>query len=127
MTVKLECADDVLVEEESAYNVVVEEEGSDNAPDKPCLPATIETKKLCSLIKSTDWTVLKNGQLGRPVAPVPYTRGNKLFSMKMDIDKVKEMRDVNGDLRYSRIFDDLLPTIGMGHFYFYLAARVRSC
>jgi hypothetical protein len=44
----------------------------------------------------------------------------------MDIDKVKEIMDVNGDLRYSMIFDDLLPTIGMEHFYAYLAARMRS-
>ncbi len=49
-----------------------------------------------------------------------------MFSMKMNIDKVKEMMDVNGDLRYSRIFDDLIPTIGMEHFYAYLAAKARS-
>jgi hypothetical protein len=119
------CADDVLVEEGSVDYVVVEEEGSADAPEEPCLPAAIGPK-LYSLTKSSDWTVLKNGQPGWPVAPVLYTRGDELFSAKMDIEKVKGMMDANGDLRYSRIFDDLLPTVGGEHFYAYLAARARS-
>ena len=106
---------------------MVEEKESADAPDKPCLPATIgPTQKLYSLTKSTDWTVLKNGQPGWPVAPVLFTGGNELFSVKMDVDKVKEMRDVNGDLQYSRIFDDLLPTIRMDHFNSFLAAMACS-
>ena len=125
VAVKVGCLDDVLIKEGSADDAVVEEEGSADAPDEPCPPAMIGPKKLYSLTKSTDWTMLKNGQPGRPVAPVPYTGGNELFSVKMYIDKVQEMRDANGDLRHSRIFDDLLPTIGLDHFYAYLAARVR--
>ena len=79
------------------------------------------------MTKTSDWTpVLKNGQPGRPVAPVLYTGGGKLFGVKMDIEKVRGMMDANGDLRYSRIFDDLLPTIGDEHLYAYLAARARS-
>ena len=119
------CADDVLVEEGSADDVVVEEEGSADAPEEPCLPATIGPK-LYSLTKSLDWTVLKNGQPGWPVAPVLYTGGDRLFSVKMDIEKVKRIMDANGDLRYSRIFNDLLLTVGDEHFYAYLAARARS-
>jgi hypothetical protein len=99
------CADDVLAEEGSADDVVVEEEGSADAPEEPCLPAAIGPK-VYSLTKSMDWTVLKNGQPGRPVAPVPYTGGDELFSVKMEFDKVKGMMDANGELRYSRIFDD---------------------
>ena len=51
--------------------------------------------ELYSLTKSSDWTVPKNGQPGRPVAPVPYTGGDELFSMKakMDFEKVKGMMD----------------------------------
>ena len=71
VVVKLGCTDDVLIKEGSAHDVVVEEEGSANALDKPCLPVTIGPKKLYSLTKSTDWTRLKNGQPGWPVAPVP--------------------------------------------------------
>ncbi len=119
-------ADDVLAEEGSGVDdVVVEQEGSADAPEEPCLPATIGPK-LYSLTKSLDWTVLKNGQPGQPIAPVLYTGGDELFSVKMDIEKVKGMMDANGDLRYSRIFDDLLPTVGDEHFYAYLAARARS-
>ena len=70
------CADDVLVEEGSVDDVVVEEEGSADAPEEPCLPAAIGPK-LYSLTKSMDWTVLKNGQPGRPVAPVLYNGGNE--------------------------------------------------
>ena len=117
------CADDVLVEEVSVDDVVVEEEGSADAPEELCLPAAIGPK-LYSMTKSSDWTVLKNGQPGRPVAPVLYTGGDELFGLKMDIEKVKGMMDANGDLRYSRIFDDWLPTVGDEHFYAYLAARV---
>ena len=117
------CADDVLVEEGSVDDVVVEEEGSADAPEEPRLPAVIGPK-LYSLTKSLDWTMLKNGQPGWPVAPVLYTGGDELFSVKMDIEKAKGMMDANGDLRYSRIFDDLLPTVGDEHFYAYLAARV---
>jgi hypothetical protein len=120
------CADDVLAEKGSVDDVVgVEEEGSADAPEEPCLPAAIGPK-VHSLTKSTDWTVLKNGQPGWPVAPVPYTGGDELFSVKMEFDKVKGMMDANGDLRYSRIFDDLLPILGNEHFYAYLAARARS-
>ena len=107
------CADDVLVEEGSGVDdVVVEEEGSADAPEEPCLPAAIGPK-LYSLTKSSDCTVLKNGQPGRPVVPVFYTGGDELFNVKMDIAKVKGMMDANGDLQYSRIFDDLLPTLVM--------------
>jgi len=99
------CADDVLVEEGSADDVlVVEEEGSADAPEEPRLPAVIGPK-LYSLTKSSDWTVLKNGQPGRPIAPVPYTGGNEFFRVKMDFEKVKGMMDANGDLRYFRTFD----------------------
>ena len=49
-----------------------------------------------------------------------------MFSVKMDIEKVKGMMDANGDLRYSRIFDDLLPNVGDEHFYAYLTARAPS-
>ena len=45
--------------------------------------------------------------------PVFYTGGDELFNVKMDIAKVKGMMDANGDLQYSRIFDDLLPTLVM--------------
>ena len=123
---KIGCVDDVLVEEGSADDVlVVEEEGSADAPEEPRLPAVIGPK-LYSLTKSLDWTVLKNGLPGRPIAPVPYTRGDELFSVKMDIEKVNGMMDANGNLRYFRIFDNLLPTVCDKHFYAYLAARVRS-
>ena len=88
------CADDGLAEEGSADDVVAEEKGSADAPEEPCLPVAIGPK-LYSLTKSMDWTVLKNGQPGRPVAPVPYTGGDELFSMKakMDFEKVKGMMD----------------------------------
>jgi len=121
------CADNVLLVEEGSVDdvLVVEEEGSADAPEEPRLPAMIGPK-LYSLTKSLDWTVLKNDQPGRPVAPVPYTGGDELFSEKMDFEKVKGMMDANGDLRYFRIFDDLLPTVGDDHFYAYLAARARS-
>jgi hypothetical protein len=70
-------ADDVLAEEGSGVDdVVVEQEGSADAPEEPCLPATLGPK-LYSLTKSSDWTVLKNGQPGRPVAPVLYNGGNE--------------------------------------------------
>ena len=41
-----------------------------------------------------------------PCASVPYTGGDEFFSVKMDIDKVKEVMDDNGNLLYSRIFND---------------------
>jgi hypothetical protein len=44
----------------------------------------------------------------------------------MGFEKVKGMMDANGKLRYFRIFDDLLPTVGDDHFYAYLAARACS-
>ena len=44
----------------------------------------------------------------------------------MGFEKVKGMMDANGELRYFRIFDDLLPTVGDDHFYAYLAARACS-
>jgi len=50
------CANDVLVEEGSADDVlVVEEEGSADAPEEPRLPAVIGPK-LYSLTKSLDLT-----------------------------------------------------------------------
>ncbi len=121
------CADDVLAKEGSADKVLAQEKGSAEAPEEPCLPAAIGPK-LYSLTKSSDWTVPKNGQPGRPVAPVHYTGGDELFSVKvkMDFEKVKRMMDANGYLRYSRIFGDLLPTLGDEHFCFYLAARACS-
>jgi hypothetical protein len=44
----------------------------------------------------------------------------------MEFDKVEGMMDANVDLRYSRIFDVMLPTLGDDHFCAHLAARVRS-
>ena len=44
----------------------------------------------------------------------------------MEFDKVGGMMDANVDLRYSRIFDVLLPTPGDDHFCAHLAARACS-
>ena len=44
----------------------------------------------------------------------------------MEFDKVGGMMDANVDLRYSRIFDVLLSTLGDDHFCAHLAARVHS-
>ena len=102
MAVKeVRCAYNVLVEEGSADDVVIEDEGSADAPEEPCLPAAMGPK-LYSLTKSSDWTVQKNGQPGWPAAPVLYIGGDKLFSMKMEIEKVKGIMDAKGNLRYSR-------------------------
>jgi len=44
----------------------------------------------------------------------------------MEFDKVGGMMYANVDLRYSRIFDGLLPTLGDDHFCAHLAARAHS-
>jgi hypothetical protein len=58
-----------------------------------------------------DWMRISAAQPpGQRIKPVPYTGVNEFFEMNMSERGMEGMKDVNGDIRYNKIFEWMLPT-----------------
>ena len=68
-----------------------------------------------------------DGDGGRVIAPVPYTGEGELFAVKLRAGDFRKMRDRHGTIRFSKVFDLLLPEFEGGEsFYEFVAARMRN-
>jgi hypothetical protein len=111
------------------------EDGADNAGEAT---ANVEVRRLTppTIYKSTDksdWTMLKPNEQGEVVrgwhvAPIPYTGGNNEFTVNMTDMEKSVMKDANGNMRFHKKIDWLLPTIGMQDvpFYKFVLARMQN-
>jgi hypothetical protein len=117
------------------YLVLGVKDGADNAGEAA---ANVEVRRSTppTIYKSTDKsdrTMLKPNEQGevvggRHIAPILYTGGNNEFTVSMtDVEK-SAMKDADGNIHFHKIFDWLLPTIGMQDvpFYEFVLARMQN-
>ena len=55
----------------------------------------------CTEYTQTDpmsWTVLKDGEDGRPIEPIPYTGESEELSVKITDEELAGLKDDNGDI-----------------------------
>jgi hypothetical protein len=70
-----------------------------------------------------------DGQPGRAVEPIPFGGQKSEFRPKVTTEELAGMYDGNGDLRFYRIFEWMLPKFGDVDdvsFYEYMAAQMRN-
>ena len=60
----------------------------------------------------SNWVMLKNGARGRTIDPIPYTGEREDFTVKITQDKVKELMDEHGDIRFHKVLEWTLPRFG---------------
>ena len=80
------------------------------------------------MTKPGDWTKLNAANPGRPIDPIPFTGLNEFFGVNMTDAEMESMKDKNGDIRYNKIFEWMLPTFGdtVESFWEFVAGRMRS-
>lgn len=86
-----------------------------------------EPKKY-SMTEAKHWKQVDvDGGGGRVIEPVPYTGEGELFAVKLRAGELAKMRDKHGTIRFSKVFDWLLPKFEGGEsFYEFIAARMRN-
>lgn len=75
-----------------------------------------------------DWTKISAVNHGQHTA-IPYTELNEFFGINMCDWEMEKMKDKNGDIRYHKIFEWMLPTFGGQDgelFWDFVAARMQS-
>ena len=56
-------------------------------------------------------TVLKDGEDGRKINPVPYTGESEEFSVNLSDEEPARVKDGNGDIQFSEVMDWCLPHV----------------
>ena len=68
-----------------------------NKPDSS--PSSENYKQQYIHTDPTSWTVLKDGQAGRNIEPIPYnTDESEEFSIKIRDEELAKVKDDNGDI-----------------------------
>ena len=58
---------------------------------------------------SISWTILKDGEDGRFITPVPYTGESEEFSVKIIDEEFAGVMDDNGDIQFAKVMELYLP------------------
>ena len=73
-----------------------------------------------------DWTVVMEGDFGRDVFPIPYSGENEEFDVRITDEELENLKDENGDIRYYKVMDHLLPRFNGELMWEWLAAQMRN-
>ena len=79
-----------------------------------------------------DWRKIEGRSRGRTVEPIPFTRsdgnadGDEMFNVKITEEELAALKDKDGDIRFYKVFEWLLPQYGGVHFWEFIAARMRN-
>jgi hypothetical protein len=57
---------------------------------------------------------------------VPYTREAEELALKLMEDKLDGMHDTHRVIRFHKVFEWLLPTLGEGRFYKFAAVQMET-
>ncbi len=76
--------------------------------------------------KAKNWTKHSNGWPGRDIHPIPFGGMTEVFCPKVSDKELKGFIDAHGDIRFSRIYEWMLPLFDGDSFYEFLAARMRN-
>ena len=79
-----------------------------------------------TMTKPHHWTKISAANPGQPIEPVPYTGVNEFFGVNMTDAEMERMKDENGDIRYNKVFEWMLPMFAGETLWDFLAARMRS-
>ena len=69
----------------------------------------IEICKEYFQIKSEDWIVLKDGEVGRTIRPISYTGESEEASVIIIDEELEGMKDDNGDIQFFKVTEFCLP------------------
>jgi hypothetical protein len=76
--------------------------------------------------KAKSWTKHSDGRPGRDIHPIPFGGMLEVFRPKVSDEELKGFIDAHGDIRFSRIYEWMLPSFDGDSFYEFLAARMRN-
>ncbi|KAL3764001.1 hypothetical protein ACHAW5_000040 [Stephanodiscus triporus] len=76
--------------------------------------------------KQTNWTMHQDGRPGRVIHPILFTGQAKFFCPNVSNEELKGMIDENGDVRFAKVFEWMLPRFDSKTFFEYLSARMRN-
>ena len=68
----------------------------------------------------------KNGLPGREIHLIPLTLPEEFFRPNLSDDELKTMFDEHGDIRFSKIFEWMIPTFAGVSFCDFLSTRMRN-
>jgi hypothetical protein len=77
----------------------------------------------------TEWRRIAGRVVAREILPIPFTGANELFTPNATEEDVESFKDENGDIRYERVFEWMLPRFGENReitFFEFVAARMRN-
>jgi hypothetical protein len=57
----------------------------------------------------TEWRRTAGSVVAREILPVPFTGENELFTPKVTEEELESFKDTNGDIRFERVFEWMLP------------------
>ena len=101
-----------------------ESEGDDNGEEED-----EENDAIYQRTDPADWKKIGGRNPGRDVEPIPFTGETELFTVNISEEELESLKDINGDIRYSKVFEWLLPRYGEDgevSFWEFLAARMRN-
>jgi hypothetical protein len=67
-----------------------------------------------------------DGQPGRVIHPILFTGPAEFFRPNISDEELKGMVDVHGNVRFSKIFEWMLPTFDGESFYEFLSVKMRN-
>jgi hypothetical protein len=79
-----------------------------------------------TMTEPAHWTKISAENPGRPIEPVPYTGVNEFFGVNMTDAEFERMKDGNGDIRYNKNFEWMLPKFTGETCWDFLVERMRS-
>ena len=88
--------------------------------------AAAATPGAYTMTQPEDWTMINAANPRRPIELVPYTGGNEFYGVNMTYAEMVRMKDENGNIRYNKVFEWMLPMFARETFWDFLAARMRS-
>jgi hypothetical protein len=83
------------------------------------------------LTEPEEWHRIGGQSAARNIEPVPYAGEHEEFCPNIDEERISEFKDTNGDIRFEKVFEWLLPRFGDGDeykiaYFEFIAARIRN-
>ena len=93
------------------------EEGDNNSKDEDCI--------IYQLIDKRDWRKVGGRTRTMIIKPIPFTGNNEEFPRNISNKQLEGLIDYSGNLRFSKVFQWLLPKYKDKSFWEFLAAQPR--
>jgi hypothetical protein len=118
------------------FNIDNESDGNGNNQPPPFVPPVLPpilptigvqaTPTIYTITDKDNWVFCGKDGVGRSIDPIPWTGGDEDFSPKITPEELEMLKDEHGVIRYWKVNEWLLPTIGGNPYFEWLAARMRN-